>query len=117
MEKSLIADIHKLPADKVWPEIFSTLWQLFKEPIRKDLVVAKTVERDRGIKPLDDVLAGSAWDLWREFEISVPKTSMTLKEFWQHTTPPKAVLILDALSLREAPLDNRGGKAARLYHS
>ena len=103
MEKSLIADIHKLPATEVWPKIFSTLWQLFAEPIRKDLVDAKTVERDRGIKPLDDVLAGSAWDLWRQFETSAPKTSVALKEFWQRQTTPKAVLILDALSLREAP--------------
>lgn len=103
MEKSLIADIHKLPAADVWPKIFFALWTRFSEPIRRDLAAAKTAERDQGIKPLDDVLAGSAWDLWSQFETSAPKTVNALKEFWQRQTTPKAVLILDALSLREVP--------------
>ncbi|MCV5779093.1 alkaline phosphatase, partial [Escherichia coli] len=60
-------------------------------------------ERDRAIKPLDDVLAGSAWDLWVSFESASPKTADALKAFWQRQTTPKAILILDALSLREAP--------------
>ena len=103
MEKSLIADIHRLPAKEVWPKIFSALWPLFAEPIRQDLADAKTNERDRAIKPLDDVLAGSAWDLWAEFESTSPKTVEALKAFWTRQTMPKAILILDALSLREAP--------------
>lgn len=103
MDKSLIADIHRLPAAEVWPKIFLALWPLFAEPIRKDLADAKTTERDRAIKPLDDVLAGSAWNLWTEFESTAPKTVEALKSFWQRQTTPKAILILDALSLREAP--------------
>lgn len=103
MDKRLIADVHRLPAQDVWPKIFSALWPLFSEPIRKDLADAKTSERDSAIKPLDDVLAGSAWDLWINFENSAPKTADALKAFWQQHTTPKAVLILDALSLREAP--------------
>jgi hypothetical protein len=110
MEKSLIADIHKLPAVEVWPKIFLALWELFAEPIRRDLADAKTVERDRSIKPLDDVLAGSAWDLWGDFETAAPKTSSALKEFWLQQTTPKAVLILDALSLREVPWILEGAK-------
>ncbi|MQI37244.1 alkaline phosphatase, partial [Escherichia coli] len=54
MDKSLIADIHRLPAQEAWPKIFSALWPLFAEPIRQDLADAKTTERDRAIKPLDD---------------------------------------------------------------
>jgi hypothetical protein len=84
-------------------ENFSALWPLFAEPIRQDLADAKTTERDRAIKPLDDVLAGSAWDLWASFESASPKTADALKAFWQRHTTPKAILILDALSLREAP--------------
>ena len=59
MDKSLIADIHRLPHWEAWPKIFGPL-ALFAEPIRQDLADAKTTERDRAIKPLDDVLAGSA---------------------------------------------------------
>ncbi|MFT7404964.1 hypothetical protein [Zhongshania sp.] len=103
MDKSLIADMHKLPASEVWPKVFSALWPIFSPAIRKDLADAKTNERDRAIKPLDDVLAGSAWGLWAEFESSAPKTVRALKEFWLRQTTPKAILILDALSLREVP--------------
>lgn len=110
MNKSLIADIHRLPAEEVWPKIFTALWPLFADPIRKDLADAKTNERDRAIKPLDDVLAGSAWDLWAEFENASPKTVNALKVFWQRQTMPKAILILDALSLREAPWILEGAK-------
>lgn len=102
MDKLLIADIHRLPAAEVWPKVFLALWPMFAEPILKDLADAKTTERDRAIKPLDDVLAGSAWDLWAEFENTAPKTVEALKTFWQRQTTPKAILILDALSLREA---------------
>ena len=63
MDNSLIPDLHKLPADEAWSGIFTALWPIFAEPIRKDLADAKTNERDRSIKPLDDILAGSAWDL------------------------------------------------------
>ena len=103
MNKSLIADIHRLPAQEVWPKIYSELWPLFAEPIRKDLADARTNERDLSIKPLDDVLAGSAWELWEQFENAAPKTVNALKEFWSRQNTPKAILILDALSLRETP--------------
>ncbi len=103
MNKSLIADIHRLPAQEVWPKIYSELWPIFAEPIRKDLADAKTNERDLSIKPLDDVLAGSAWELWEQFENAAPKTVNALKEFWKRQNTPKAILILDALSLRETP--------------
>lgn len=103
MNKSLIADIHRLPAQQVWRKIYTELWPIFAEPIRKDLADAKTNERDLSIKPLDDVLAGSAWELWEQFENTAPKTVNALKEFWSRQNTPKAILILDALSLREAP--------------
>jgi hypothetical protein len=52
---------------------------------------------------LDNVLSGSAWDLWAHFESAVPKASRGVIDFWSSTTGGKAVLILDGLSLREAP--------------
>ncbi len=110
MDKALIADIHRLPAAEVWPKIFAAVWLLFSQPIRDDLADAKTVERDRAIKPLDDVLAGSAWELWQTFETSAPKTSDALKGFWSSFPGPKAVLILDALSLRELPWILKGAE-------
>jgi hypothetical protein len=52
---------------------------------------------------LDNLLCGSAWELWQHFEETAPATSETLKRFWARQPGGKAVLILDALSLRETP--------------
>jgi hypothetical protein len=61
------------------------------------------VRRDKEIEGLDLVLSSSAWDLWNHFEGCAPKTSAALVDFWNAAPGSKAVLILDAMSLREAP--------------
>jgi len=103
MDKQLINDVHSDTPEQAWKAIFAELWEVFSQPLREDLADVHTVERDRSIKPLDDVLSGSAWDLWDSFDSSALKTSDALKAFWQNTMGGKAILILDALSLREAP--------------
>ena len=53
---------------------------------------------------LDEVLQSSAWDLWVNFG-SAPRGSDYVIQFWEKTVGPKAILILDSLSVREvAPL-------------
>ena len=42
-------------------------------------------------------------ELWEHFEASVPKVSDGMVEFWQKTYDGKAILLLDGMSLREAP--------------
>jgi hypothetical protein len=56
--------------------------------------------------PLDRVLSEAAWELWKRFPDAAPRTVAALQEWWsEHTNAPgRAVLILDALSLRELPL-------------
>src|SRR5208337_3834824 len=49
------------------------------------------------------LLSSAAWELWHEFESSVPHTSQSAIDFWNNATAGKAVLILDGLSLRESP--------------
>jgi hypothetical protein len=62
----------------------------------------------------DRILAESAWDLWQAFPASAPKVIDGLKEFWSRPSGAagSAVLILDALSLRELPLILAAGKKA-----
>jgi hypothetical protein len=62
------------------------------------------VRRDKDLNELDNVLSGSAWELWNTFEASIPKASDSLIEFWEANSAGRAILILDGLSLREAPL-------------
>jgi hypothetical protein len=61
------------------------------------------VRRDREVADLDLFLATAGWDLWDHYEDSVPRTSDALADWWTTRSAGRAVLILDALSLREVP--------------
>jgi hypothetical protein len=102
MEQSLVNSILNHPPAEAWQIIISTLWNIFVDPIRKDLADAKTTERDRIVGEIDNLLAGAAWSLWQNVIDSPHKTSTQLREFWKEENGGKAILILDALSLREA---------------
>lgn len=103
MDQALITQVFNLPADQAWQAIFDFLHDTFSPPIRADVVDAITTERDKSIETLDNVLSGSAWELWQQFEGAAPRTSDQLKRFWAERSNGKAILILDALSLRELP--------------
>ena len=57
----------------------------------------------------DRLLTEAAWELWEDFPNHAIRTSATLKE-WATKDSSKAVLILDALSLRELPILLGGAK-------
>lgn len=97
LKKILLGD-----AKDAWAEIFSAIWDELSQPVVGD-VASEMVRRDKALEGLDLVLSSSAWDLWPQFEVSTPSTSEALVEFWQAAPGAKAVLILDALSLREVP--------------
>ena len=61
------------------------------------------IRRDRAVASADLFLATAGWDLWSSYYDSVPTTADQLASWWSTTTRGRAVLILDALSLREAP--------------
>lgn len=89
--------------EKAWAEIADHLWQVFSAPIKPSVADTEVVKRDRSITELENVLSGSCWDLWNDFDTSFPKTSQGIVEFWNRVQGGKAVLILDGLSLRESP--------------
>jgi hypothetical protein len=90
--------------EEAWADIFAELWLIFSPPVpRPDLVDAETLRRDRQSSALDNLLSGSGWDLWKSFSTATPRTSEQLKTFWAGRQNQKAILILDALSLRELP--------------
>lgn len=104
MSNSLVTDIFSLPSKQAWKCILADLWALFSEPVRNDLADAQTTERDLHSAKLDNLLSGAAWEMWNSFETDTPRTSQALKTFWADRNQGKAVLVLDALSLRESPL-------------
>jgi len=98
-----VSDIFTLPVAQVWPWMFDWVWSVFSAPFGTGTVSSVLGERERQITPLDNLLAGSAWDLWDSFETCAPRTSQALADFWARRPCGKAILILDALSLREVP--------------
>ena len=86
-----------------WQIIFEKLWELFSAPLTPQHVEQEVTERERKVSELELLLSSSAWELWNEFENSVPHTAQSVIDFWNKATGGKAVLILDGLSLRESP--------------
>jgi hypothetical protein len=99
--QALQALLGQEPAE-AWTGILASVWARMSPQVDGD-VASEMVRRDKEIEGLDLVLSSSAWDLWRHFETCAPKTSSALVDFWTSAPGSKAVLILDALSLREAP--------------
>ncbi len=91
------------PSKQAWKNIADHLWSIFSAPIAPAVADAEVVKRDRSITELENTLSGSCWDLWNDFEGSVPKASQGIVDFWERIHGGKAVLILDGVSLREAP--------------
>lgn len=88
---------------EAWQGIFAMLWDTFSAPLTAQQVEREVTERERKVSEFELLLSGSAWELWREFEEAVPRTAQSLIDFWNSTSSGKAILILDSLSLREAP--------------
>ncbi|MGE5153148.1 MAG: alkaline phosphatase [Bdellovibrio bacteriovorus] len=103
MDKALLSEIFTRPVEEVWPRLFGWAWSVFSEPIGAGVVDSVLGQRDRRIAPLDNLLSGSAWELWDAFEATAPRTVASLEAFWATRTGGKAILVLDALSLREVP--------------
>jgi hypothetical protein len=88
---------------QAWDEIAQSLWQTFSVPLRLANAETEIVRRERAISDLENTLSGSCWDLWSAFESCVPRASQSVVDFWNRGPSGKAVLILDGVSLREAP--------------
>ena len=102
LSTKLLAELLSQEPNQAWEGIFAALWDRLSKPVAGD-VASEMVRRDKEIEDLDLVLSSSAWDLWAYFESCAPKTSETLAQFWAGAPGSKAILILDALSLRESP--------------
>jgi hypothetical protein len=91
------------PTAAAWNAVVTEALAICSPPLRTDRVEAEVARRDRAVADLDQVLASAAWDLWNDFQASVPRTSDRLASWWQQQIGGKAILILDGLSLRELP--------------
>lgn len=80
-----------------WEGIFSLLLEAISDTSSPQTIHDRTVLPDR-------LLAESAWNLWEAYQESAPLTAHELKSWWSGVAVGgRAVLVLDALSLRELP--------------
>ena len=81
-----------------WLSIFDNLKEVA-------MSTSKASSLDRATVVPDRLLAETAWNLWSEFPQYAPTVIDELKNFWVTNGPDgTAVLLLDALSLRQLPM-------------
>ena len=105
-------------AAEAWRCIIERTLDIASRPLAEGNAPGEVVKRDREIGKLDLFLASSGWDLWQSFgqpEVSgVERTSDRLARWWAEpgygNSAARAVLVLDALSLRELPWLLQGAK-------
>lgn len=101
-------------ATEAWSFLIERTLEIASRPLAAGNAPGEVVKRDREIGELDLFLASSGWDLWQSFgqsEISgVERTSDRLARWWSEPFAARAVLVLDALSLRELPWLLQGAK-------
>lgn len=91
-----------------WAKVFETLLKLTKSCTSPVALHDLTVYADR-------LLAEAGWELWESYPVSAPRTSTALKAWCSKSMPNgRAVLILDALSLRELSLILGGAEARNI---
>lgn len=101
-------------AAEVWAGIFAELKELAQA------LSGSPVELHNQTVAPDRLLAEGAWDLWTQYSSGAPRTSTALKAWCSGPSPTgRAVLVLDALSLRELPLllggaESRGVRPTRV---
>jgi hypothetical protein len=100
LDLELFQKLQQFPASEAWEAIFQYAWDVCSKPITGN-AGAEVTRRDRQIADIDQFLTTAGWNLWRQYEDSVPLTSTTITNWWNQNSG-KAILILDALSLREA---------------
>ncbi|MCC6740103.1 MAG: hypothetical protein IT452_13735 [Planctomycetia bacterium] len=106
----LLQKVQRESPPDAWKAILHYAWLVCSAAMKPERAAAESQRRDAEIGDVDLFLATAGWDLWRAYAGGVPKTSRVLTEWWRGRPAGRAVLILDALSLREAPWILQGAK-------
>jgi len=118
LDAAILQRLTQGTAADAWRFIIERTLDIASRPLAEGNAPGEVVKRDREIGELDLFLGSSGWDLWRCFgqpEVSgVERTSERLRRWWAEpsygNSAARAVLVLDALSLRELPWLLQGAK-------
>lgn len=109
LDLQIIRTLQTGSAKESWSAIFEYAWDSCSKPLGGK-IGAEVTRRDRQIAEVDLFLSTASWCLWKEYQNSVELTSEALKSWWSDQNNGKAILVLDALSLREVPWLLAGAK-------
>lgn len=112
--QELLSCLLTAPAADAWRALFGRAWNAFADAEPEADGRTTLVERERALDPIELALEAAAWDLWADYEGAAERTSDALAGWWSARPAQRAVLILDGLSLREAPWLLRGAAARGL---
>jgi hypothetical protein len=100
---ALLRQLQAEPSAGVWTRLFEYAWNICSAPLHVERASSEVTRRDAELAAADLFLATAGWDLWRSYEADVPRTADALASWWKTRGSGRAVLVLDALSLREVP--------------
>jgi hypothetical protein len=84
-------------SEDTWTNILQELLKVADNTASPQIINSLTNVPDR-------LLAEAGWGLWADYQQYAPRTSQVLRQWWNETvTEGRAILVLDALSLRELP--------------
>ena len=107
----LIRELCRGSVQDAWATILKSAWETCAADLPDSGAANEITSRDRDVADLDLFLSSAGWDLWSGFEEHTQKTSDALALWWTSQLAGKAILILDGLSLREAPWIRQGAIA------
>ncbi|MGH7290952.1 MAG: hypothetical protein ACREJT_07070, partial [Myxococcota bacterium] len=100
---TLLRQLQAASPDNAWANLFEYAWTTCSAPLAREKASSEVTKRDAELGAADLFLATAGWDLWTSYESVVPRTADVLASWWAARGTGRAVLVLDALSLREVP--------------
>ena len=99
----LLRTLQQASPEEAWRALFDWAWAICQPKMTIADAANEISRRDSVLAPADLFLATAGWDLWTQYYASAPRIAERLAVWWRGRAPGRAVLILDGLSLREAP--------------
>jgi len=103
MPLALLRQLQVSSPSCAWESLFEHAWNVCSAPLHYEKAPSEVTRRDADLGAADLFLATAGWDLWRSYEAVVPRTADLLVSWWADRDAGRAVLVLDAMSLREVP--------------
>ncbi len=100
---ALLRQLQSEAPSAAWASLFDHAWEVCSGPLQPENAPSEVARRDAELGGADLFLATAGWDLWRAYETVVPRTADQLASWWSARSSGRAVLVLDAMSLREVP--------------